>query len=215
MLVNKTSNTDKTNCMRLCFYAVLFLSFFTSCKKEAAQKETLFYLPKMAVKTFEKEISKRLNILSLDVDNNGFGDVTYQTYYNQDMNLPGYKLKFYASGSSLISFPLNANSQDQETLPLKKGDVIDKNSFAFPYQWTHQPFVLMATKAEPYFNKPIYWEGAWREASHIYQGFKLEYPTGVYYGWVELSFDTAAERLMIHKAAMSTELDKGVKAGFE
>lgn len=51
----------------------------------------------------------------------------------------------------------------------------------------------MATKAEPYFNKPTYWESDWTGVSHVYQGFRLEHPNGFYYGWVELSFDTTAE----------------------
>ena len=33
-----------------------------------------------------------------------------------------------------------------------------------------------------------------------------------YHGWIEISFDTVAEKLILHKAAISTEANKTVKA---
>ena len=115
----------------------------------------------------------------------------------------------------MIFFPIKYTDNGQETLILKKGDYIGEKSFNGMYPWTRQPFVLMATKSEPYFDKPISWEGQWKNLSHVYQAFCLVYPTGdSFFGWVELSFDTATEKLMIHAAGISTEAGKGVRAGY-
>lgn len=205
------------NILQTPFCFLLGLTLILSCTKEQGDPVTatpdLKYLPKMRVKEFNQEVSKRSNFLSLDIDGNGFGDVSYQTYHVEDMALPGYKLKFYVGGSNLVSFPLHTGKNEQETLSLKKGDIIDNHSFLHPFAWTNYPFVLMATKFEPYFNKPAFWEGKWKDASHVYQAFRLEYPTGIYYGWVELSFNMADEKLIIHSAAISVEPGKGVTAG--
>lgn len=86
----------------------------------------------MKIKVFEKAVSKRYNFLSLDMDDNFFGDMYYSTHYNEDMNLPGHKLKFYATGARLISLPLNANNLQQETLLLKKGTSLTKIHLRIP-----------------------------------------------------------------------------------
>ncbi|MBO9564747.1 MAG: hypothetical protein J7621_18355, partial [Niastella sp.] len=58
-----------------------------------------------------------------------------------------------------------------------------------------------------------YWEGAWKQVHHQYLAIQIVKDNKRYNGWVEVSFDTAGEKLVLHKAAISKEAEKAVIAG--
>ena len=49
---------------------------------------------------------------------------------------------------------------------------------------------------------------------HKYLPVQLNKNNKLYNGWIELSFDSAASKLVLHKAAFSAEENKDVKAGY-
>ncbi|HEX7844899.1 MAG TPA: hypothetical protein VF476_03800, partial [Chitinophagaceae bacterium] len=62
-------------------------------------------------------------------------------------------------------------------------------------------------------NQPVYWQGPWKDVSHKFLAVQIVKNDLKYNGWIELTFDTANERLILHRAAISTEAGKEVKAG--
>jgi hypothetical protein len=62
-------------------------------------------------------------------------------------------------------------------------------------------------------NGTIYWEGAWKTASHHYFPFYIERNSKRFFGWIELSFSMALEKIIIHRIAVSEEAEKTIIAG--
>jgi hypothetical protein len=50
-------------------------------------------------------------------------------------------------------------------------------------------------------------------ANHKYLPVYLKKNGHVYFGWIELSFDTIAEKIILHRAALCTEAGQKIKAG--
>ena len=60
---------------------------------------------------------------------------------------------------------------------------------------------------------PARWEGNWKNADHKYFALQVRRGTLRFNGWVELSFKTATEEFVLHRAAISKEPGKDVIAG--
>lgn len=57
------------------------------------------------------------------------------------------------------------------------------------------------------------WEGAWKDVQHKFLAVQLT-ANGVFYnGWIELSFDTAREKVVLHRSGISREAGREVIAG--
>ena len=94
-----------------------------------------------------------------------------------------------------------------------KGDSI--RTVAAPgSSWVAFAIMHMVEKVNP-ATGPSYWQGEWKDASHHYLPIKVTMKSGgkVYTGWIELSMDLTNEKMILHKAAISREPDKNVKAG--
>jgi len=84
---------------------------------------------------------------------------------------------------------------------------------AFPqYNWYNASSLMIAEKIVS-MNTPPYWNGQWKNADHQYLPFFLELSGGNYFGWVEFSFDTNSEKIILHKAAIAKKPAAEVKAG--
>jgi hypothetical protein len=101
------------------------------------------------------------------------------------------------------------NNQADESPMLNKGDSISK--IYNGYDWWEVSFIVLAEKIID--NNGSRWDGLWKNADHKYLPIQVEKNQKLYHGWVELSFNTAEEKLILHKSAISTEADRTVKAG--
>ena len=79
--------------------------------------------------------------------------------------------------------------------------------------WTSFSLMILAQKVTP-ASSASYWEGEWKNASHHFLPIKITRKNGdIHVGWVELSMDIANEKITLHRAAISIEPEKNVRAG--
>jgi hypothetical protein len=88
-------------------------------------------------------------------------------------------------------------------------DVISRNVTG--YTWWEISAIVLAEKIITYTES--HWEGAWKNADHKYLPVQMKKQGKLYHGWIELSFNTTEEKLILHRSAISKEEDKDVKAG--
>jgi len=145
---------------------------------------------------------------NLDVDANGSVDFTFSTRQVGDPVLKQDRLQFLV-GSKIETNLLN--SMDDESPKLMKGEKIGATHQG--YNWYELSSVLLAEKVNP-LEGNSWWRGGWKEADHNYLPLQLVKAGKLYHGWVEVSFNALKGKLILHKAAISTESNKEIKAGF-
>ncbi|RYG27288.1 MAG: hypothetical protein EOO01_41600 [Chitinophagaceae bacterium] len=144
----------------------------------------------------------------LDVDANGTPDFTFHTLLVGDPVLKQDRRQFLV-GSKVETNLLN-NPSD-ESPKLNKGDRIRLRESG--YEWYEVSSIVLVEKVTSLHGK-ISWRGLWKEAAHHYLPLQVEKNGQVFLGWVEVSFNTATQKLILHKAAISTEGGKEIRAGY-
>lgn len=144
---------------------------------------------------------------SIDVNQDGTMDFTFNTLLVGDPILKRDRLQFYA-GSKVETYLLN-DAEDQSPR-LDKFDLVELNHPG--YTWYEISAIVLVEKIMPETGI-AYWYGDWRGAFHHYLPIQVKKGGQLYLGWVELSFDTTGEKLILHQAALSKEAGKRVTAG--
>lgn len=143
----------------------------------------------------------------VDLDGNGTNDLLFKTLLVGDALGQRDRLQFYAHTGIGIYQPVN---ELEEVPQLSTGEAVKGQ---FPgYTWYEITAIVLAEKITPVSGN-YYWVGAWKTASHKFLPVMVERGGQAYYGWVELSFDTATEKMILHRAAISTEAGREVIAG--
>lgn len=144
----------------------------------------------------------------VDIDGNGTNDFLFETLLLGDALGQRMRLQFYAYSYKNAYQPVN----ELEQVPvLSRGDSVKVEHPG--YTWYHVTAMVLAEKIMPTNGQP-YWEGLWTAASHKFLSVHIEKGGQRFYGWIELSFDAAAEKIILHKAAICTEANREVKAGW-
>ena len=185
----------------------LVLLFLIACKKP--QQEVIVQ-PHPAMQYFDLGDSAIVfgRGASFDLDQNGSRDVGFGTQLVGDPVEQKDKKQWLITTSFTTNLPVGS----EEQLPmLRYLDSIPVSNFS-GYAWYNASSVVLVQKTIT-MNLPPYWEGSWKEASHRFIPIQLSKPEGVYTGWVELSFRTDVEQLILHKAAMCLEANKTILAG--
>jgi hypothetical protein len=144
----------------------------------------------------------------VDIDGNGSNDFTFHTLLVGDPLLQRDRLQFLA-GSKIGTNLLN-NTFD-ESPRLTKGERIGLKHEGFT--WYEISSILLAEKLIP-LHEDIYWDGIWKTANHHFLPVEVMKNGHAYLGWIELSFNKDTEKLILHKAAISTQADTEIKAGY-
>lgn len=181
---------------------VLVLS---SCGKDPVEPPTPG--PSMRYTDLQNTEVKYGTTQRVDVDGNGTIDYSFETLLVGDPILQRDRLQFYADSKIETYLPVN----ESEQVPvLSSGDTVKAQ---FPgYTWYDISAIVLAEKISPVNGTP-YWDGPWKTAAHQYLPIQVKRGGQRFYGWIELSFDTTAEKLVLHRAAMATVAGKEVKAG--
>lgn len=144
----------------------------------------------------------------LDIDANGQPDFTFHTQLVGDPLLQQDRRQFLV-GSKIQTSLLNDDGDQSPRL--NKGDRI---SLYHPgHTWYNVSSILLAEKVM-WLDGSITWQGRWKGAAHHYLPVQVEKSGKTYLGWVEISFDTTRQKLTLHKAALSTESGRDIRAGF-
>lgn len=162
--------------------------------------------PLMAYKDLQNKEVKYGKYQYIDVDNDGSGDILFDVLLLGDPVLQRDRVQFYAN--SRVKRNLLNNSVDESPM-LNKGDTISKKHPG--YDWWEISAIVLAEKIIT--DNGTSWQGLWKNADHKYLPIQFEKNSKLYHGWIELSFNTAEEKLILHKAAISTEEEKSVQAG--
>jgi len=144
----------------------------------------------------------------LDIDKDGATDIYFTTLLVGDPVMQQDKMQWLLTGGFDTNFPVNAN----ESIPvLGLNDAITVKDPP-GYNWYNASAVVLVQKIISVAAPPV-WAGDWKKVSHRYIPFQLIKATGVYNGWIEVSFSTGNEKLVLHKTAVCKEQNKDIKAG--
>lgn len=190
---------------RLCSLALLLL-VYTACTKEPISPRTSLH-PPMHYTNLEKNVKKG-TYREVDIDADGHADFMFGTLLVGDPLSQQDKLQFYAY--SKIGSDLLNNERDEAPM-LTKDAVIP---LQYPgYQWFELSAIVLAEKIT-LLNGAAYWQGLWKNAAHHYLPVQLHKGADAYLGWIDLSFDTTAQQLTLHRTAISREPGRLVTTGF-
>lgn len=142
----------------------------------------------------------------VDIDQDGSKDFSFSVQLVGDPVLQRDRLQFYTYSG--IKRNLLNNDVDESPM-LNKSDSISKNHPG--YTWWEISEIVLAEKITDYNGS--YWQGLWKNADHKYLPVQIEKNKKLYHGWIELSFNSAGEKLILHRSAISKEEDRSVLAG--
>lgn len=162
--------------------------------------------PAMLYKDLHDSVVKYGRLQTVNVDNDGSYDFLFSVLLVGDPVLQRDRMQFYAH--SRIKRNL-LNSDIDESPMLNKGDSISKVHKG--YTWWEISAIVLTEKITDYNGS--FWQGRWKNADHKYLPIQVDKNKKLYHGWIELSFNAAEEKLILHKAALSKEEDKAVVAG--
>jgi len=145
----------------------------------------------------------------VDIDNNSSKDFLFYTIQSSDPILKK-DYHYYQVGSSYGASVAEDTSNAQAPV-LDKSAAISVNMPA-GINWFNASGVTLARKVTGTTGTP-FWEGGWKNASHQYVAVRVTRAELNYYGWLEVSFDAAAGKTILHRAAICREAEKEVKAG--
>lgn len=155
-----------------------------------------------------KEIKANTPAFSMDINQDGRADLAFSTLLVGDHLNQVDKLQFLIASNIGVNLPVNA----REEIPvLKKGESIVANDFN-GYKWFELASIVLIQKVISFTLPPV-WEGHWKNAVRNYLPFQIMENEKRYNGWAEVSIDIVGEKIILHKAAMSKEANRIVKAG--
>lgn len=190
---------------------VLALAAMTACKKDNAPhppKQPGNQQPEMIYTDLQNQELKFRQAQVVDLDKDGTADIGFATWYIGDPLEKEDEILFFA-GSYIHSNLLVNEANTSHAFNL--GETIPVGSYP-GHDWYQVAQVEMALKNTPETGNS-YWEGAWKQVNHKYLAIQVVRDNKRYNGWIEISFDTAGEKLILHKAAISKEAEKAVIAG--
>jgi len=155
-----------------------------------------------------REIKSNSPGFLIDVNHDGRKDLAFTTLLVGDPVNQVDKLQFLISTNIEVNLPVNGN---EEIPVMNKGESIAIENFN-GYQWFELSSILLVQKIISFIAPPV-WEGHWKNAVHRYLPYQVVVNGKPYNGWVELSVDIAGEKVLLHKAAISKEPNKTIKAG--
>ena len=179
---------------------------FLACSKKPPINPSGPSHPQMAYTNLADKEVKYGQVQFVDIDNDGSNDFKFGVLLVGDPILQRDRVQFYVNSGIKRNL---LNNQVDESPILSKGDSVKK--FHTGYTWWEISSIVLAEKIIE--NTGSHWEGLWKMADHKYLPIQIEKNNKLYHGWIELSFSTTGEKLILHKAAISTEEDKAVQAG--
>jgi hypothetical protein len=154
-----------------------------------------------------KEINAKKGF-SIDLNHDGIKDIAFYVDLLGDPINKVDKWQFLASTNRGVGLPVNGN---EEIPVMNAGDLIALDDFN-GFRWWDLSSIVLVQKVVSY-DPPDIWEGHWKNATHKYLPLQIINNAKRFNGWVELSVEIANERIILHRAALSTEPEKTINAG--
>lgn len=192
---------------KLFLYTLLILTFSACKKTNEVHLPEPEPGPAMQYSNLQDAEIKFGQLKTIDIDNDGTADFFFSTLLVGDPILERDRRQYYAH-SKVECYLLN-NDDDQSPV-MNKGDKIAKEIPG--YNWYEVSAIVIAEKIIPVYGPP-FWNGLWTQAGHKYLPVNIKKNGVFYFGWIEISFDTITEKIILHKAAICKEPGKEIYAG--
>lgn len=185
-----------------------------SCKKEPApvQPQPLPQPQPVVEMVYtnlnSREVKYRQGSVALDVNKDNKADLIFGVQLVGDPINKVDKHQYIVSSGIYTALPVNVNEQ---ILPLNTKDIIPLSNFSNNNWYVASEIVLM--ERNDFANGSVVWRGNWLDLEKKYLPFQFLQNNQRYNGWIELTADKTAERLVLHRMAISKESEKEVKAG--
>jgi hypothetical protein len=181
---------------------------FIACKKEntVITPPASPAHPQMVYTDLQNAEVKFLQSKRVDVDGDGSTDFSFGVLLVGDPILQRDRLQFYVNSG--VKRNLLNDDQDQSPV-LNKFDSIGKTHPG--YTWWEISAIVLAEKVID--NSGTSWQGLWKNADHKYLPIQVDKNGKLFHGWIELSFSTSDEKLILHQAALSKEQERSIQAG--
>jgi hypothetical protein len=153
----------------------------------------------------DKEVSLE-SPKALDLDCDGIQDL-YFTAVTLAPAPAAIELRF--SVSSRVHAALLTNPQEQTPCLYRNEPV---NTAAPAWHWQDTASAVMAIEVRGNTGGSN-WIGNWSVASRRYLPYRLRRSGKEHYGWVEISLDRQKRSLVLHRAALTIESSKPIRAG--
>jgi len=190
--------------MKQLFTLATIVFALTSCSKN---DKPVHMAPPMQYIDLKESTIEINTYKQIDVDGDDKTDFTFSTLLVGDPVLKRDELHFYAYSHT---HSLLLNNEHDESPVLKKDELIPviQNDFT----WYELSAILLVEKLM-YPDESVFWDGLWKNANHRFLPIQVRKDGKSYFGWIEMSFDKEAEKLILHKAAICKEPNRAVKAG--
>lgn len=181
----------------------MLLLFLTSCDKPVVNTDS-----GMVYTDLKNKEVKFNEISSIDINYDGIMDLSFSTLLIGDPVAQQDKQKYLVTSKINCFLPVD----NQENAPvLKKGESIPIENFA-EYTWYEIAQIELAQKVIGMTGAP-FWEGSWKSGNHNYLPVQVKVNHQRFNGWIELSFDMNAEKIILHKSAISKLPERAAIAG--
>ncbi len=194
--------------MKALLFASLVLLSLASCKKDPVQPSPNPPVPHPTMRYLDIAASvKPGRVRTLDLDGDGQFDLVFGTQRVGDPILQVDRVQYLVNSVPKRNLLVN---EGEETPRLRRYDRIGLVHTGFT--WYEISSIVLAEKIIGMSES--WWDGIWKTADHHYLPVQVDKPEGKYQGWVELSFSTITEELILHRAALSLEANKEIQAGY-
>jgi hypothetical protein len=192
------------------------LIIFTILIVSACSKKDVVDPPKLPGNEFPEMLVTELNDAEvkhqqqqvLDLDKDAVNDLFFATWYIGDPVEQEDEVLFFAASGTQSALMVSAENASPK---FSRNDIIPVNPVA-GYNWYVVAQVEMAMKNIG-FTAPPYWEKDWKDATHKFLAVQVKCADKLYYGWVEVSMDTANSKLILHRSAIAKQPGRAVKVG--
>lgn len=145
---------------------------------------------------------------SVDADGNGTNDLVFKTSLVGDPVYKEDKRQWRVQVYATTRFPVNPDDHIPVMSQKQQIGVADFNG----YHWAEGVAALLAEKVTNEEDQ-VFWRGDWRDADHLFVPFMIVQNSRIYTGWVEVSFSTNQEQLILHRAALSLKENQAIETG--
>jgi hypothetical protein len=192
---------------------LLVLLGFTSCKKqEIVQPPASIPSPEIEMvytNLNNAEVKYMAPCVWIDLNKDNRADILFEVMRVGDHINKFDRFLFNIVTSIRVNVPVNLNEQipvfqKNATIPLENFEGIN---------WYGGSEIYLIQKAL-FENGSVVWRGNWLEATRAYLPVQIIIEGKRHNGWIEITADTQNERLVLHRAGISKEPEKIVKAGF-
>ncbi|MBO9593900.1 MAG: hypothetical protein J7599_13415 [Niabella sp.] len=145
---------------------------------------------------------------SVDADGNGTDDLVFRTSLVGDPINKEDKRQWRVQVQSTTRLPVNT-ADHIPVMPQKQPvSIQDFNG----YHWSEGVAALLAEKVTN-GNDQVFWRGDWMTAVHLFIPFRITRNSRFHTGWIEVSFSTDQEQLILHRAALSLKENQAIETG--